>query len=209
MSFSRVQLQSRLAHDRVIYDAAAERKPMGLTRGIFTSIVILFGAFMYYIAMHYVPALANPGKVVRFANQGGTLPPGVNEFEFEDPSALEQLLRPYFKLFVLDRSYMRAGEAIEIRYEIPEGTTVDLDIVQCRRIWVVEIFKCDIVNQFTVTKKTRRGIATYALGNHGFYHFRHRVNGLKAEDHYRLVWERVATKPQSGTEMAKHTLRPA
>jgi hypothetical protein len=86
---------------------------------------------------------------------------------------------------------MKAGESIQIKYEIPKGATVQLDIVQCNRIWVVEIFNCDIVNQFSSTKTNHRGIATYALGDSGFYHFRHRVDGLGETGKYRLIWERL------------------
>ena len=191
MSFSRINLHSSREHDRMIYSAALERKPMGLLRVFFTALVILFSALMYYVTMHYVPALANPRKVLRLATETATLPPGVNDFELDDPSAFENLMGPYYGLFAMDRSYMRAGESIKIKYEIPEGATVQLDIVQCRRIWVIEIFNCDVVSQFSATKTTRRGIATYALGDSGFYHFRHRVDGLEDKDSYRLFWERL------------------
>jgi hypothetical protein len=191
MSFSRVQIQSSRANDRATYNAAIERRPMGLPRVFFTALVLLFGMLMYYVAMHYVPALSNPRKVLRLATETATIPTGPNTFEFKEPSALETLMGPYYNLFILDRAYMKAGESIQIKYEIPKGATVQLDIVQCNRIWVVEIFNCDIVNQFSSTKTNHRGIATYALGDSGFYHFRHRVDGLGETGKYRLIWERL------------------
>lgn len=208
MSFSRVQIQSCRSRDRAIYSAAAERKPMGLTRVFFTALVILFGALMYYVAMHYLPALSNPRKVLRLATETATLPTGSDEFTFKEPSAFETLMGPYYSLFAMDRSYMRAGESVQIKYEIPEGSTVQLDIVQCARVWVVEIFDCDIVNQFSVTKTARRGISTYALGDSGFYHFRHRIDGLKEADNYRLTWKRVDRGPQLRGNVVNQSLRP-
>ena len=94
MSFSRVQIQSSRNRDRAIYSDAIERKPMGLTRVFFTAIVILFGTLMYYVAMHYVPALSNPRKVLRLATETATLPTGANEFEFGEPSKFETLMGP-------------------------------------------------------------------------------------------------------------------
>lgn len=195
MSLSRLNIQSSREHDRKIYSAIPERRPMGFARVFFTALVILFGMFMYYIAMHYVPALANPRKVVRLATETATLPVSASEFDFEEVSSLEKLLGPYYSLFALDRSYMHANETIRIKYELPEGATVQLDILQCRRVWAVEIFHCSVVDQFTTKKKSGRGMANYALGDSGFYHFRHKVEGLNETDTYRLVWQRVALEP--------------
>lgn len=207
MSFSRIQLQSSRERDRKIYSAAKERRPMGLARVFFSALVLLFAGFMYYVAMHYVPVLSNPRKILRLATETATLPPGTNEFDFEEASAFEKLLGPYYNLFALDRSYMRAGESIQIKYEIPEGTTVQLDIVQCRRVWAIEIFNCDVVSQFSATKTNRKGIASYALGDPGFYHFRHTVNGLKDSDTYQLTWERAVRPPSSEQNMVNKSLR--
>jgi len=206
MSFSRVQLQSNRDQFRLDYAVADSRKPMGFLRIISSAVVILFSVFMYYIAMHYIPALANPRKILRLATESSTLPPASNAGDFKEASTLEKLMGPYFKPFVMDRAYMRAGESIKIRYQIPEGTTVRLDIVQCRRIWAIEIFHCDIVSQFTVEKQNPRGISTYALGSPGFYHFRHRIEGLEETETYRLVWERI--EAEAGHAVNK-TLRPS
>lgn len=208
MSFSRVKIQSTRARDRVIYSAASERKPMGLTRVFFTALVILFGTLMYYVAMHYVPALSNPRKVLRLATETATLPSGATEFKFEEPSAFESLMGPYYRLFTQDRTYIRAGESIQIKYEIPEGAVVHLDIVQCNRIWVIEIFDCDVVNQFSSTKTTQRGISTYELGDSGFYHFRHRIEGMDPTSNYRLIWERKDVSSAPRTNVANRSLRP-
>ncbi len=194
MSFSRVQLKSSREHDRQAYHPQPQRERLGLPRVVFSAISLLFAASMYYVAMHYIPALASPSKTIRFATETETIPKGITEFDIKPPSAFEKLLGPYFKLFALDRAYMRSGETIQIKFDIPQTTTVDLDIVQCRRIWVIEIFNCKVISQFTSQKGPGRGIATFTLGDDGFYHFRHRVNGLAPTDTYRLVWERVRSK---------------
>lgn len=145
---------------------------------------------MYYVAMHYVPALANPRQILKLATESQTLPPSEVDFKFEDQSALEKIMGPYYNLFALDRAYMRAGESIAIKYDLPQNATAHLDIVQCRRFWVIEIFNCKVVSQFGTSKTAGQGIATFALKDPGFYHFRHRVDGLDETQSYRLIWER-------------------
>jgi len=164
---------------------------MGLPRVFMSAAAILFGTFMYYVAMHYVPALASPQKMVRLATESQTIPVGIQEFQIEDPSIIEKLLGPYYSLFALDRSYKGRGETIQIKFDVPETAIVHLDIVQCRRIWAVEIFKCKVIKQFGTTKGPGRGIAKFKLGDEGFYHFRHRIDGLSDTDTYRVIWERV------------------
>lgn len=203
MSFTRVNLQSTRERDREIYKSAEQFRPMGRVRVFFSALVLLFGAFMYYIAMHYIPVLAKPHGTVRIATESQILPSGTSEFEIGEASTLEKLMGPYYKLFSLDRSYMRAGESIKIKYEIPETATVNLDIVQCRRLWVIEIFHCGVVSQFNTQKDSPRGMATYALGQPGFYHFRHEVLGLSDGETYRLVWERVKDNPRKTQAMVK------
>lgn len=149
---------------------------------------------MYYVAMHYIPALASPGKTIRVATETRIVPKNETQFDIEPLSAFEKILGPYHKLFAMDRAYMRGGETIQIKFDIPQTTTVDLDIVQCRRIWVIEIFNCKVMSQFTSQKGPGRGIATFTLGDDGFYHFRHRVNGLNPSDTYLLVWERLGSE---------------
>lgn len=194
MSFTRVKLQSRREHDRLIYNQQAPGKTIGLPRVFLTAATLLFAAFMYYVAMHYVPALASPRQIFRLATETETIPKGESEFDIAPASTFEKLMGPYYKLFALDRTYMRRGETIKIKFDIPRTSTVDLHILQCKRFWVVEIFKCTPINQFSSQKGPGRGIATFKLGDEGFYHFRHQVNGLNETDKYRLVWERV--KPE-------------
>lgn len=193
MSFSRLKLQSHRDVDQQTFNP--DKPPMSLPRVFFTALSLLFAVFMYYIAMHYVPALAGPSKTIRFADDFITAPSNLDEFEFEELSSFKKSLGSYSGLFGIDRNYMRSGESIKIKYEIPEGTTVHLDIIQCRRVLVIEVFKCDPVNKFSTQKNISRGITVYDLSGRGFYHFRHRVEGLEETDSYRLVWERVIKKP--------------
>ena len=208
MSLARVSLRSNREHDQKTYGTDIKGRPMGVTRVLSTILIILLLAFLYYIATHYIPALANPRKAVRLATETSTAPFDPNEFDFEDPSFFEKLLGSHYSHFALTRSYMGDNETIRVKYELPEGATVKLEIVQCSRFWAVEIFNCNAINQFTTKNKSGRGIANYALGDSGFYHFRHTVYGLNEADGYRLIWDRVAPNSQSNGIKIDKSLSP-
>ena len=192
MSFSKITLQTSRHYDQHTHSPQIAKKRMGLPRVIFTAFAISFAGFMYFVAMHYVPELSSPRKILRFATETKTIPVNTNDFELDDPTVFQKLLGPYYNsLFARDRSYMRSGEEIQIKYDVPLTATLQLDIVQCERFLVVEIFNCTVLTDLKIEKKPGRGIATFKLGSEGFYHFRHKVVGLTETDTYRIIWERI------------------
>ena len=83
---------------------------------------------------------------MRLANESKTIPININDFEPDDPTVFEKLPGPYYNsLFARDRSYMRRGEQIQIKYDASLITTLQLDIVQLKRILVVEISSCTVL----------------------------------------------------------------
>ncbi len=192
MALSRLSVKQHRSNSNLArgHFGTQSKSKIGYARAVFTACSILIGAVMYYIALHYVPALSNPRDVLKFATESKSLPPKQAEFDFEESRPMGNRLNVFYKLFTLDRAYMRAGETIEIRYDLPEQTTVNLDILQCRRVWAIEIFKCTPLNQFGTKKGPGRGMAEFKLDTGGFYHFRHEVSNLKAGDSYHLLWQR-------------------
>lgn len=171
-------------NDRV---AIRQRKKMGLTRTIMSGVSLLFGSGMIYVSLHYIPAFVQPKKVLQFAyGDSGAL----KTYDFDRDSALHETLGPYLKLFHLDRAYMKPGQSVAIKYDLPEGAYANLDIIQCRRAWIIEIFKCDVVSTFNTTTKRQRGVESFALSQGGFYHFKQNVVGVPEGENFRIVWER-------------------
>lgn len=200
MALTRVKLQSTRELDLQTYyfhpPAEPKVRKSGLSRVVFTSLTFLLAAFMFYVAMHYVPALTSPSKTIRFATDSQTIPSQSTATENQGGSILSKIAAPYQNLFLLDRAYLRSGETVQITFDLPETATVDLRIVQCKRMWVVEIFHCNVLSEFTSQKGPGKGLVKYTLGDAGFYHFRHKINNLQPTDSYSLVWERAIPEPE-------------
>jgi len=168
-------------------DAIRQRKKMGATRALFSGLSLLTGGVMVYVSLHYIPAFVQPKRVLQFASGDSA---ALNTYDFDRNSALYETFSPYVKLFHLDRAYMKPGQSIAIKYDLPPGAHANLDITQCRRAWVVEIFKCDVVSTFNTKTKRQRGVESFALSQGGFYHFKQNVVGVPEGENYRIVWER-------------------
>ncbi len=167
--------------------AIRQRKQMGYVRSIFTALSLLFGAFMIYVAMHYIPALIQPAKILKIATGDSA---AAKTYNFERKSKLHSVISPYVKMFQLDRAYMGDGQNINIKYDLPSGAYADLQIVQCRRAWVVEIFKCQVTSRFDTRTKRQSGVESFTLANGGFYHFKQIVHNVPSDEPYRITWER-------------------
>jgi len=164
-----------------------QRKQMGLLRTIFSGLSLLFGAGMIYVAMHYIPAFVQPKQVLKFASGDSV---AMKTYDFDRKSKIHELFGPYVKLFHMDRAYMKPGQSIDIKYDLPKGAYAKLDIVQCRRAWVKEVFSCDVVSQYSTKTKRQSGVESFALKQGGFYHFRQQAIGVPEGEPYRIVWER-------------------
>lgn len=163
------------------------RRKLGLTRTIFSGVSLLMGASMFYVAMHYIPAFVNPKKVLQIAS-GDSTP--TQTFDFEEQSKMRKVFGSYADLFHLNRAYMKPGQSISFKYDLPEGAHARLDIVQCSRAWVLEIFKCNVVGQYNSQTKRQRGIESFELKQGGFYHFNQKLVGIPVGENYSIAWER-------------------
>lgn len=163
------------------------RKKIGLVRTVFSGVSLLCGASMIYVSMHYIPAFVQPKKVVKFVTGDSA---ALKTYDFDRKSTLSKLLGPYVDLFHMDRTYIRAGQRVSVKYDLPKGAYAKLEIVQCRQAWVVEIFKCDVIGQFSSTTKRRSGVESFALAQDGFYHFKQQAVNIPNNEPYRIVWER-------------------
>jgi len=167
--------------------AIRQRKQMGYLRSIFTALSLLFGGFMVYVALHYIPAFVQPKAVLKFATGDSA---ASKTYDFERHSTFHKIFGPYVKIFQIDRAYMQSGQAIQIKYDLPKGASAKLDIIQCQRAWIVEIFNCKIINTHTTRTNLRSGIESFSLKQGGFYHFRQDVINVPEGEEYRIVWER-------------------
>lgn len=167
--------------------AIRQRKQMGFLRSVFTGLSLLFGGGMIYVALHYIPAFVQPKQVLKFATNDSA---ALKTYDFDRKSKIHEFFGPFVQLFHLDRSYMKPGQSIEIKYDLPPGAYANLDIIQCQRVWVAEIFNCRVEGKFSTKTKRQSGIESFALEQGGFYHFKQNVVNIPEGEPYRILWER-------------------
>jgi len=164
-----------------------KQKRMGIGRTIFSGLSLLFGGLMIYIGFHYIPAFVKPADVIKLADNSH-----VNSAKksLDRDGLYGKFVGPYVDMFHMERAYVQAGQEVSVRYSLPVGTKLDVAIHQCRRVWVVEIFKCQIVNEQVVRINGTKGSRKFTLPNTGFYHFSEHVQLRDGSENYRIMWTR-------------------
>lgn len=181
-SFARV---SRAAAN-VQFNAPDPKKPMGGQRLVLSALSLLAGLGMIYVSMHYLPALFHPQSAIDL--RSSTIK---DRRDLSVRSKYGPILGPYIDAFFMKRTYLEGGQSIEIHYNLPIGAELELAIQQCRRIFVIEVFKCDVIASKAVTVRGgETGRRTFNFPNTGFYHFDDRLTLENPDQPYRIVWSR-------------------
>jgi len=167
--------------------AIRQRKQLGYMRSVFSSLSLLFGSCMIYVSLHYIPAFVQPKQVLKFVTGDSA---AIEKYNVDRKSKIHQIFGPFIQLFHLDRAYLQAGQKLEITYDFPIGTYADIDIIQCKRFWVIEVFDCQVVSTFNKRIESRSGAESFAFKHAGFYHFRQNVSGIPEGEPYKIVWKR-------------------
>ena len=160
---------------------------LGLARTVSSGLSISLGGMMCYIALHYIPAFVQPQKIL----SATTIDTSVKRLENKGP--IRKIFGPYIDAFSMQRTYLRPNQKIEAQFILPEGAKLNLNIQQCQRILVLEIFNCRVISQknLTVTKETL-GYRAFQFENDGFYHFSHKVTLPKdSPKDYTVLWSRL------------------
>jgi len=85
---------------------------------------------------------------------------------------------------------MKAGQSVDVKYALPAGSRMDVKIKQCRRLWIVEVFTCQLVSEQSLRVDGHNGNQRFTLGATGFYHFTERVTLPDPNASYRVIWKR-------------------
>lgn len=160
---------------------------VSLFRRLFSAVLLSLSAIIVFVGLYYIPAFVQPKQIISIASGD---PAALKTYDFDRKSKANELFGSFSKLFHMDRAYMKPGHSINIKYDLPKGAYANLNIVQCRQAWVVEIFKCDAVSQFSTKTKRQSGVESFALKQGGFYYFQHETVGIPAGEPFRIVWER-------------------
>ena len=163
----------------------SKKNPLGFLRTLFSGVSLAIGGMMCYVALHYIPAYMQPQKVLSMSHADTAAS------RLKDRNPLEKLVAPYWDAFKSKRTYLRGGQIIQAQYVLPEGASLDLHIRQCRRLWVIEVFHCQVLSVETlqITDDTL-GTQAFRFKDTGFYHFQEVVTLPAGETDYRVVWSR-------------------
>ena len=166
--------------------ATRKRKSMGLGRTFGSATTLIVGGAMCYVALHYIPAYLGLNKILSFSDLD-------TSSSVAPESSQWATLSSYADAFRLKRTYLRPGQTIQAQYALPEGAKLDLVIQRCQPAFIVEIFKCRVINEETArVTNDKLGTQRFHFPEAGFYRFDEKVtlapNNVK---NYRIVWSRA------------------
>jgi len=166
--------------------ATKKRKSMGIGRTFGSATTLIIGGAMCYVALHYIPAYLGLNKVLSFSDLDTSASVAAESSQWATLSS-------YADAFRIKRTYLRPGQTIQAQYALPEGATLELSIQRCRPAFILEIFKCQPINEQTaLVKNDKLGTQRFRFPEAGFYRFEEKVtlapNNAK---NYRVVWSRA------------------
>jgi len=147
----------------------------------------LFFMTLYALAQ-YVPAFVNVKKIIVQTASPSNAQSGAQNLALDRQKwGIAAPLREYVKM---NRAYMRAGQALQVKYVLPEGAKAVLTIQQCKSILYVEVFHCQVVaeNQIELSND-KVGTRRIALQNTAMYRLKSDVQ-IGMSDHYDIKWQR-------------------
>jgi len=165
---------------------SSKKKKMGFFRTIGTATSLLLGGSMFYVALHYIPAYLGLQKVVTLSELDNSATRLTKDNQVS-------LLSAYIDPFRLNRTYVRAGQSLQVQYALPTDAELEIYINRCRPAFIVEIFNCDVINRETaIVKNDKVGTQRFKFKDSGFYSFNETViqkNNMREK--YRVVWSRI------------------
>lgn len=166
--------------------ASKKRKSMGVGRTFGSATTLIIGGAMFYIALHYIPAYLGLNKILSFSDLDTSSSVAVESSQWATLSS-------YADAFRIKRTYLRPGQTIQAQYAIPEGAKLDLIIQRCQPAFIVEIFKCQVINEETARiRNDKLGTQRFRFPKAGFYRFDEKItlapNNTKD---YRVIWSRA------------------
>lgn len=184
-SFSEQSVQTDLKNSAHAAYSRKAGEPMGSPRTLGTVISILLGLTLCYAGLHYVPTLLKPAAVV-----DSVVSPAQGSQLDMDRDRVKRV-GAYAQNFFLRRTYLRAGQGLQVNYDLPVGTELELQIRQCRRLFIIEVFHCHLVSEETITISNRtEGRRGLRFPEAGFYHFSETVRTPIPGEPYQVIWSR-------------------
>ncbi|MEP1229823.1 MAG: hypothetical protein ABJG88_04040 [Litorimonas sp.] len=174
-------------HTNSFFKRSDSKESIGLVRTLASGIIVSLICMLGYVTLHYIPAFVSPQKILN-STSVDTSPE-----RLKNKGPIRRIFGPYIDAFSMQRTYLRKGQKIEAQFILPEGVQLELKILQCKPVLVMEVFRCDVISRkdITVTNETL-GYRAFQFEDNGFYHFHHNVIYSEgASRDYAVVWSRL------------------
>ncbi|RKQ71492.1 hypothetical protein DES40_0814 [Litorimonas taeanensis] len=153
----------------------------GLVRFSLLGAVVMMG----YISLHYIPAYFNPSKYLNANKQ-------YVSSKRLDTNESGALVGHYLDVTSVKKTYLRQGQALRVQYLRPDNSNIELRIKRCRSVFLIEVFKCEVVGEKVVQiTEGQNGTQRFIFEDKGFYMLEERVSGQTNSKDFRVVWSRV------------------
>ena len=163
-----------------------KRRTMSDRRLLGTAAALLIGISLSYISLFYLPSLMSNRSVLAVSTQNQTLPK-------IDYTKNRTVFSPFFDLFKVQRGYLRAGQRLQVDYNIPTGHSAIINVKSCKGVYLLEALSCTpVLISSTEVMGPKRGVNRFTAPQNGFYIYQSQiVKGDKKDAPYSVIWRRV------------------
>ncbi len=151
---------------------------IGLFRLVFTAGSLCLGMAAVFVALHYVPAYLSPAVVLRVSDLD-------QDVMANRADGALGALAPYWDSLQTRRTYVWAGETIDVQYALENNSGVEIEIRRCASQFVIEVFSCNVESKQKIVLSGKNGLHKLRFDESGFYHFSENLTG-----NGRVIWRR-------------------
>ncbi|WP_416878840.1 hypothetical protein [Litorimonas sp.] len=163
-----------------------KRRSMSDRRLLATVVALFVGLCLSYSSLFYLPSMLSNRSVLAVSTQDKTLP----KIDYEKNRTV---FSPFFDLFHVQRGYFRAGQMLQVDYNIPAGYSAVLNIKSCKGFFLLEALNCEpVLISSREVAGPKRGISRFKAPENGFYIYETQVaEDAGKELPYSVMWRRV------------------
>lgn len=166
---------------------ASPKRSMSNSRLIASTLAIFLGLFLSYCSLFYIPAFTTDSKILRMSSEDKILPQISYTTKRKDG-----WFTPYLDLLRVQRGYMHKGSKVQAVFVVSEPAEMTFQVTRCKRIPLLEIFKCTPVDQSEIKiQRKSSGLVSFTIPNPGFYYVTESIQSISgAPAEYSVIWRR-------------------
>lgn len=164
-----------------------KKRSMSNMRLFASAAALLLGIFLSYCSLFYLPAFASDSQILRMSSEA-KVTPQLGHMR----SKKGGWFTPYLDLLRMKRGYMVEGSEIEAIFAVSQPAQMTFAVTQCKKTPVVEVFKCNPINDSRVTvEKKHTGLVRFTIEEPGFYYVTESIKSISGDPaEYSVIWRR-------------------